>query len=263
MWWRNTALGTILLCSADIHSWNHEKLKKGYREYYLNCCLLYREYYLNCCFSWAGTRFWWLLDDHHIHFTCLRGFAIGSTLDALLMYIGLWKQDKLPNSFSFFAVLVLKGRKGCRFFYEFLRCCLCTMWFRSSLFLCFSIKCGVAWEYMAETYVLAMVLELEVELGPNWGHSDVDLDNMDFSWQQVDCAMVIEKKYNWYLCDPQGHCQSRHWAITSQLLSNQWSLLCMTSEHVFPDTECSLGFLCVLKMCVNSHGLWLQLGFYQ
>lgn len=41
------------------------------------------------------------------------------------------------------------------------------MWFRSSLFLCFSIKCGVVWEYMAETYVLAMLLELEVELGPN------------------------------------------------------------------------------------------------
>jgi hypothetical protein len=50
---------------------------------------------------------------------------------------------------------------------SFSRCCLCTMWFRSSLFLCFSIKCGVVWEYMAETYVLAMLLELEVELGPD------------------------------------------------------------------------------------------------
>lgn len=86
----------------------------------------------------------------------------------------------------------------------------------------------------------------------HWGHSDVDFDNIDFSWHQVDCAMVIEKKYHWHLCNPQGHCQSRHWAITSWQLSNQWSLLCMTSEHVFPDSECSLGFLCVSKMCVLS-----------
>jgi len=178
----------------------------------------------------------------------------------------LWKQDKLPNSFSFFTILVLKGRKGCRFFYVFLRCCLCTMWFRSSLFLCFSIKCGVMWEYMAETYVLAMLFGARGGIGTqwwHWGHSDVDFDNIDLSWQQVDCAMVIEKKYHWHLCNPQGHCQSRHWASTSWKLSNQWSLLCMTSEHVFPDSECSLGFLCVSKMCVNSHGLWVQLVFYQ
>lgn len=33
-------------------------------------------------------------------------------------------------------------------------------------------------------------------------------------------------------CNSKGHCQGRHWAITSQLLWNQWSLLCMISSSL-------------------------------
>jgi hypothetical protein len=33
-------------------------------------------------------------------------------------------------------------------------------------------------------------------------------------------------------CNSKGHCQGRHWAITSWLLWNQWSLLCMISSSL-------------------------------
>lgn len=85
----------------DIHSWNHEKLKKGYREYYLNCCL-----------SWAGTRFWWLLDEHHIHFTCLRGLCNWVYFGCSSHVNWIVKARQIAKQFFFLCHPCLEREKG-------------------------------------------------------------------------------------------------------------------------------------------------------